>query len=479
MITFFTGLVILFVGGFFYSRRVDNIFGPDDRKTPAYALENGVDFVPMSKKQNALIQFLNIAGTGPILGPILGILFGPVAFILIPIGNIFGGAVHDYFCGMISMRHNGEQMPQLVKRYLGPKTYNVYNVFLCLALFLVAAVFLYLPGDLFVEQIVGKKASVTEPLLWVVYGVIFFYYMIAMLFPIDKIIGRLYPFFGGLLLISSAAIGVCLFVQGYPLDELGFSNWKGLYPNGDALVPMFFVTVACGIVSGFHASQTTLISRTLESERQGRFVFYGMMVAEGLVAMIWAAAAMGLYNKGIDPVHVGKPAVVGLVSKDLLGAYAGLVAIFGMIVLPITSGDTALRAMRLIIAENLNIDQKPKKNRLAITLVMLAGVAFLLYFAKANGGQFIKLWRYFAWSNQTLAVFTFTIIAMYLIEQRKTFLFVLIPGTFYLFVIASYIFHQEIGFGLSDAVSYGLAAVLSVVYVIGVFWKNRAVNKKN
>mgnify|MGYP000776777604 CR=1 FL=1 len=316
-------------------------------------------------------------------------------------------------------------------------------------------------------------------MLWIVYGVIFFYYMIAMLFPIDKIIGRLYPFFGGLLLISSAAIGVCLFVQGYPLDELGFSNWKGLYPNGDALVPMFFVTVACGIVSGFHASQTTLISRTLESERQGRFVFYGMMVAEGLVAMIWAAAAMGLYNKGIDPVHVGKPAVVGLVSKDLLGAYAGLVAIFGMIVLPITSGDTALRAMRLIIAENLNIDQKPKKNRLAITLVMLAGVAFLLYFAKANGGQFIKLWRYFAWSNQTLVVFTFTIIAMYLIEQRKTFLFVLIPGTFYLFVIASYIFHQEIGFGLSDAVSYGLAAVLSVVYVIGVFWKNRAVNKKN
>ena len=479
MVTFCIGLIVLFVGGFFYSRRVDNIFGPDDRMTPAYALENGVDFVPMSEKQNALIQFLNIAGTGPILGPILGILFGPVAFILIPIGNIFGGAVHDYFCGMISMRRGGAQMPQLVKHYLGEKTYRVYNIFLCLALFLVAAVFLYLPGDLFVEQIAGKKAAISEPLLWIVYGVIFFYYMIAMLFPIDKIIGRVYPFFGGLLLISSAAIGICLFIKGYPLDELNFSNWKGLYPNGDALVPMFFVTVACGIVSGFHASQTTLISRTLESERQGRFVFYGMMVAEGVVAMIWAAAAMGLYNKGIDPVHIGKPSVVGMVSKDLLGVYAGMVAIFGMIILPITSGDTALRAMRLIIAENLNIDQKPKKNRLAITLVMLAGVAFLLYFAKANGGRFIMLWRYFAWSNQTIAVFTFTIIALYLIEQRKTFLFVLIPGTFYLFVISSYILHQEIGFGLSDSVSYGLAGVWSLLYVTGVVWKNRLVNKKN
>ena len=206
----------------------------------------------------------------------------------------------------------------------------------------------------------GRKAVVSEPLLWEVYGVIFIYYLIAMLFPIDKIIGRLYPVFGGLLLVSSVAIGVGLFIEGY--------------------LP-------------------TLISRTLKSEKQGRFVFYGMMVAEGVVAMIWAAAAMGLYNKGIAPEHVGKPAVVGLVAKDLLGVLAGTIAIFGMIILPITSGDTALRAMRLIIAENLNIDQRSKKNRLAITLIMLAGVAFLLYFAKLNGDDFIKLWRYFAWSN--------------------------------------------------------------------------------
>ena len=204
-----------------------------------------------------------------------------------------------------------------------------------------------------------------------------------------------------------------------------------------------------------------------------------MKVAEGVVAMIWAAAAMGLYNKGINAAHIGKSAVVGLASKDLLGAYAGMIAIFGMIILPITSGDTALRAMRLIIAENLNIDQKPKKNRLAITLIMLVGVAFLLYFAKSNGEQFIKLWRYFAWSNQTLAVFTFTLIAMYLIKQGKTFLFVLIPGTLYLFVISSYIFYQEIGFGLSDTVSYGLATVLSVIYVAGIFWKNQITNKKS
>lgn len=473
MITFFAGLFILLIGGVFYSRCVERIFAPDDRPTPAYTMENGVDFVPIDESRNALIQFLNIAGTGPILGPILGILFGPVAFILIPLGNIFAGAVHDYFCGMISMRNNGEQMPQLVKKYLGAKIFNIYNIFLCLTLFLVGAVFLYLPGDLFVEQVMGRKAVVSEPLLWEVYGVIFIYYLIAMLFPIDKIIGRLYPVFGGLLLFSSVAIGVGLFVEGYLLDELSFLNWKGLYPNGDALVPMFFVTVACGIVSGFHASQTTLISRTLKSEKQGRFVFYGMMVAEGVVAMIWAAAAMGLYNKGIAPEHVGKPAVVGLVAKDLLGVLAGTIAIFGMIILPITSGDTALRAMRLIIAENLNIDQRPKKNRLAITLVMLAGVAFLLYFAKLNGDDFIKLWRYFAWSNQTIAVFTFTIAALYLIEQRKTFLLVLIPGTFYFFVVTSYILHQDIGFGLSDTFSYMLAGCLSALYAAWIIGKNR------
>lgn len=464
MLTFIIGFCLLLVGGYFYSARVERIFGPDDRKTPAYALENGVDFVPMGKWQNALIQLLNIAGTGPILGPIMGILFGPVAFILIPIGNIFAGSVHDYFCGMMSMRHDGEQMPQLVKRYLGQKVFGVYNVFLCLTLFLVAAVFLYLPGDLFVNQIMGREAVLSEPMLWIVYGVIFAYYLLATLFPIDKIIGRVYPVFGLILLLSSIGIGVGLFAKGYPLDELSFANWKGLYPKGQALIPMFFVTVACGIVSGFHASQTTLISRTLKSEREGRLVFYGMMVAEGVIAMIWAAAAMGLYNKGIDQKMIGTPAVVGLVAKDMLGYAGGMIAIVGVIVLPITSGDTALRAMRLIIGENLKMDQRLKRNRLLISSAILAGVAGLLVFAKTSGDDFGKLWRYFAWSNQTLAVFTFTVAALYLLERKKGFFFVLIPGAFYLFVISSYILNQEIGFGLSATVSYALAAGATGAY---------------
>lgn len=222
---------------------------------------------------------------------------------------------------------------------------------------------------------------------------------------------------------------------------------------------------------GFSCQPDDFDIQNTEIGKAGTLCFYGMMVAEGVVAMIWAAAAMGLYNKGIAPEHVGKPAVVGLVAKDLLGVLAGTIAIFGMIILPITSGDTALRAMRLIIAENLNIDQRPKKNRLAITLVMLAGVAFLLYFAKLNGDDFIKLWRYFAWSNQTIAVFTFTIAALYLIEQRKTFLLVLIPGTFYFFVVTSYILHQDIGFGLSDTFSYMLAGCLSALYAAWIIGK--------
>lgn len=464
MVTFFAGLALLLTGGFFYSLFCERVFSPDNRQTPAYTMGNGVDFLPMSRMRNALIQLLNIAGTGPILGPILGILFGPVAFILIPLGNIFGGAMHDYFCGMISMRKNGAQMPSLVKEYMGGGVFKLYNVFVCLTLFLVAAVFLYLPGDLFVSQVMGKEPVVSEPLLWIVYGVIGIYYLAASLFPIDQIIGRFYPVFGFVLLLSSIGIGIGLVAQGYPLDELNLSNIKGLYPDGQPLVPLFFVTVACGIVSGFHSTQTTLISRTLTSERDGRFVFYGMMTAEGVIAMIWAAAAMGIYNKGLPAEQVGTPAVVGLVAKDLLGYVGGMIAIAGVILLPITSGDTALRAMRLIIAENLNLDQSSKKNRAALSLLILAGVGVLLYFAKCNGEAFAKLWRYFAWSNQTLAVFTFTVIALYLIDLRKKFMFVVLPAVFYLFVIVSYILNAKIGFGMSFDAAYTGAGIACVAY---------------
>lgn len=464
MVTFFAGLALLLTGGFFYSLFCERVFSPDNRQTPAYTMGNGVDFLPMSRMRNALIQLLNIAGTGPILGPILGILFGPVAFILIPLGNIFGGAMHDYFCGMISMRKNGAQMPSLVKEYMGGGVFKLYNVFVCLTLFLVAAVFLYLPGDLFVSQVMGKEPVVSEPLLWIVYGVIGIYYLAASLFPIDQIIGRFYPVFGLVLLLSSIGIGIGLVAQGYPLDELNLSNIKGLYPDGQPLVPLFFVTVACGIVSGFHSTQTTLISRTLTSERDGRFVFYGMMTAEGVIAMIWAAAAMGIYNKGLPAEQVGTPAVVGLVAKDLLGYVGGMIAIAGVILLPITSGDTALRAMRLIIAENLNLDQSSKKNRAALSLLILAGVGVLLYFAKCNGEAFAKLWRYFAWSNQTLAVFTFTVIALYLIDLRKKFMFVVLPAVFYLFVIVSYILNAKIGFGMSFDTAYTGAGIACAAY---------------
>lgn len=473
MITFFIGLALLLIGGYFYSIFCERVFGPDDRATPAYKLQNGVDYLPMSESKNALIQLLNIAGTGPILGPILGILFGPVAFILIPIGNIFGGAVHDYFCGMISVRKGGAQMPSLVKEYMGGKIFNVYNVFVCLTLFLVAAVFLYVPGDLFVSQVTGKAPAASEPLLWAVYGVIGVYYLAASLFPIDKIIGRLYPVFGLVLLLSSVGIGVGLVWNGYPLDELNLSNWKGLYPDGQPLIPLFFVTVACGIVSGFHSTQTPLISRTLKSERQGRFVFYGMMTAEGVIAMIWAAAAMGIYNRGIPAEQVGTPEVISLIAKDLLGDIGGMIAIAGVILLPITSGDTALRAMRLIVAENLNLDQSSKKNRSILAFAILIGVGLLLYFAKYNGEAFAKLWRYFAWSNQTLAVFMFTVIALYLAEQGKKTAFVVLPAMFYLFVVTSYILNAPVGFGLSFKAAYVGAGAACILYGVQMYGRCR------
>lgn len=297
MLTFLIGLVLLFVGAYAYGKFCEKCFGPDDRKTPAIAKQDGVDYVAMPKWKNCLIQLLNIAGTGPILGPIQGILFGPIAFILIPIGCVFGGALHDYFAGMISIREGGMQMPGLVKKYLGNKVFHFYNAFLCLLLLLVVAVFVTTPGDLIATQLISlEDVSIHNPVIWIIYGCIFLYYIIATLFPIDKIIGKIYPIFGGILLLSAVGIFFGIFAKGYTLTNLSLSNWKGIYPDGTPLLPIFFVTVACGIVSGFHSTQSTLIGRSVQHEKEGRTTFYNMMILEGFIAMIWAAAAMGAMN---------------------------------------------------------------------------------------------------------------------------------------------------------------------------------------
>ena len=305
MVTFIIGLVMLFGGAALYGKLCEKVFGPDDRKTPAYTKNDGVDYVPMKGWKNSLINLLNIAGTGPILGPIQGILFGPIAFITIPIGNVIGGAMHDYFSGMICLRDGGTQMPDMVKRYTNKGIFTVYNIFVCLLLLLVGAVFIYTPGDIAATQVFNFSGAANATSTWVIYGVIFVYYLVATVFPIDKIIGRIYPIFGGILLFSAIGVFIGLFVKGYPLVEVwnnvweynGVFNYSEYFANGH-FFPIFFVTVACGILSGFHSTQTAIISRTMKSERQGRNTFYNMMILEGFIAMVWAAGAMGVYNLG-------------------------------------------------------------------------------------------------------------------------------------------------------------------------------------
>ena len=466
MTTFIIGLVILLVGGALYGKFVENIFRPDDRQTPAIKHQDGVDFVPMSKFKNALINLLNIAGTGPIFGPIQGILFGPIAFITIPIGCVISGAVHDYLSGMMSLRQDGAQMPGIVRKFLGGKTFQVYNIFLCILMLLVGAVFTYTPGDLFANQIVGIEGVSVGT--WVIYGVILAYYLIATLFPIDKIIGRIYPIFGAILLLSAVGVFFGIFFKGYELMNIDFSNgWNGvfgLYPLWDAagntgagtsFFPVFFVTVACGITSGFHSTQCTLIGRSITSEKEGRFTFYWMMILEGLIAMIWAAAAMGIYNKGSLS---GATGVVGEVAKDLLGPVGGLIAILGVIVLPITSGDTALRSCRLMVADYLHISQKEKKNRIMVTIGLFIPVIAILAFAKLNAEGFNILWRYFAWANQTIAAKKGA--------PKYAFLISLLPGTFYIFIISSFLLNASIGFNLPLNVSYVIGGVIALLYLI-------------
>ena len=478
MITFILGLILLIAGGIVYGKVCESIFKPDDRKTPAVKFNDGVDYVPMKKWKNSLIQLLNIAGTGPILGPIQGILFGPIAFLTIPIGCVIGGAFHDYMSGMISIRNDGMQMPSLIHKFLGKYIYVIYNVFICVLMLLVGAVFIYTPGDLFVAQILKSDSGFENYSVWIVYGVIYVYYIIAALFPIDKIIGRIYPVFGGVLILSAIGVFIGLFIKGYPLDEIWDVGILGVHPRGLHFIPIFFVTVACGIVSGFHSTQSTLISRTMESEKEGRTTFYNMMIVEGFIAMTWAAAAMGVMKLGLASTDTSATDVTGIVANNLLGSVGGAIAIIGVIVLPITSGDTALRSLRLMAADAFKIDQSKRKNRLIISLMIFSIVAVLLIFSKMNSDGFNILWRYFAWANQTISVFAFAMITIYMIKNKQPFILSLAPGMFYMFIISSFILNAEIGFGVSWTASYIIAGVITVIYGVAIVYYGRKGIKK-
>ena len=493
MITFIIGLVILFVGAAVYGAICEKVFGPDDRQTPAYSKQDGVDYVPMPKWKNMLINLLNIAGTGPIFGPIQGILFGPIAFITIPIGNIIGGAMHDYFSGMICLRDGGSQMPDMIKKYSNKGIYTVYNIFLCVLLLLVGAVFVYTPGDIAATQVFMRSGAATDWATWVIYGVIFLYYLIATVFPIDAIIGRIYPIFGAILLFSAIGVFVGIFAKQYPLVEV-WEPWISTvvndagetitidyqsYFDANHFLPVFFVTVACGILSGFHSTQTAIITRTMKSERQGRMTFYNMMVLEGFIAMIWAAAAMGVYNLGLQEVNASlATGTVGIICRDLLGPVGGIIALLGVIVLPITSGDTALRSLRLSVSESLHIDQSSKPKRLGLSAIIFALVAVILVFAKSSPDGFNLLWRYFAWSNQTLSLFAFLGISVWMFENSKAkWVWIpLIPGAWYTFVTVTFIANAQIGFHIPWTPAYIIGVCAAVAYVGIVVWygKKRA-----
>ena len=472
MITFIIGLVILIVGAAIYGSICERIMKPNaSAQTPAVKLKDGVDYVPMNKWKNCLIELLNIAGTGPVLGPIQGILFGPIAFITIPIGCVIGGAFHDYMSGMISLRNNGEQMPSLMRRFLGGGVYSVYNVFVCLLMLLVGVVFIYTPGDLLVGQIIGEDVTTLNSTVIIVYGAILFYYLLATLLPIDKIIGRIYPIFGAILLLSAVGIFCGLFIKGYPLLEVWDTGVANVHPLGEHFIPIFFITVACGITSGFHSTQATIIARSVTNEKHGRLIYYNTMIAEGFIAMSWAGATMGALNLALaaelDPVKI--PALlVGIIAKDMLGQVGGMVAVLGVIVLAITSGDTALRSLRLMLADALHIDNKKKTNVLILAACIFAVVAGVLYFAKTDAKGFAILWRYFSWANETIAVFAFAMIAIYMMKNNMPYLMAIIPGTFYMYIVSCYILNAKIGFGLNYTISYILAALAAGLYAFSI-----------
>lgn len=475
MTTFLIGIIILVVGGYFYGAFCEKIFGPDDRETPAIAKADGVDFVVMKKWKNSLIELLNIAGTGPIFGPIQGILFGPIAFITIPIGCVLAGSMHDYFSGMISMRNGGAQMPKLIKKYLGSNVIKVYNFFLWILMFLVGVVFVYTPGDLIVTQVLRQEAAVGNPTVWIVYGVIFLYYLAATLFPIDAIIGRIYPIFGGFLVLSAVGIFIgVLMDKGVNLTNLSLAGMFTQHPQKLPFVPVFFITVACGIMSGFHATQATLISRTVKTEKEGRTTFFNMMLVEGFIAMCWAAGAMILFGRGTD-VATAPTLMVGLVSREFLGSIGGMIAIIGVIVLPITSGDTAFRSLRLMVAEQFNINQQVSRNRILTTAALFIPAVIVLYYAKQSPQGFNILWRYFAFTNQFVATFALGTISVYLYITGKNYLVALLPGIFYFFVTLSFIFHAPIGLMLDqrlglDPSSYTASYILAAVLCVGYVW---------
>ena len=469
MITFFLSIVLLFTGYFFYGKLVDRIFGiQPHRVTPAYEFSDGVDYVPMNVWRVFLIQVINIAGIGPIFGAIMGAMYGPAAFLWIVFGSIFGGAVHDYFSGMLSVRNRGMSFPEIVGKYMGAGFKQVMRVFTVILLVLVGTVFVSAPARLL--------ADLTPDFLnfkvWSV--IIFIYFVIATLIPIDKLIGKLYPFFGFATLFMAVSIGVAMIWNGAPIPEVVPANLHNMHQNSETfpLFPMLFISIACGAISGFHSTQSPLMARCLKNEREGRRVFYGAMVAEAIIALIWAAAAMSFFGsvgglqEFIKSNSNSAAVVVNKIAYTWIGTLGGLLVVIGVIIAPISSGDTAFRAARLIIADFINSNQKRLWRRIVIATPLFVAALILLQI------NFDIIWRYFAWSNQTLASITLWTATIYLVRKKKFYWITLIPALVMTMVTSTYIVVAPEMLQLPIKFGYPAGTIFTIIiWVVFIRWK--------
>ncbi|OLO26535.1 carbon starvation protein A [Alkalihalophilus pseudofirmus] len=473
MITFLASIALLIFGYIFYSKLVEKVFGIDDSKTtPAYAKKDGLDFMPMSWVKGSLIQLLNIAGLGPIFGAIMGALYGPVAFIWIVVGAIFAGAVHDYFAGMMSLRRGGEQFPSIVGRYLGVTMKSIINIVSIILMILVAAAFTAGPAQLL--------ASITPINFTVAIFIIFCYFVIAAMLPINKVIGKVYPIFGAVLIFMALAIGIGLLFQEQPVPNLTLEN---LHPQELPIWPLIMITISCGAISGFHSTQSPIIARTMKKESDGRKVFYGAMIAEAIIAMIWAAAAMTFFGGtgGLQAALAeGGPAgVVDLIAKSWLGTLGGILAIIGVIILPVTTGDTALRSARMMLVDLLRnlfkLEEKWKQSLLAIPVIITTFALTQI--------DYSFLWRYVGWTNQVVATVMLWTAAIYLLQTKKFHWICSLPALFMTGVVGTYIFYAPEGFSLSYPLSVGIGigvtTVVAIWFILQVRKNNRIEPKEN
>jgi carbon starvation protein CstA len=472
MLWFLFCIALLLGGYFFYGTFIEKVFGiQTDRTTPAFSKTDGVDYVPMSKSKVYLVQLLNIAGVGPIFGPIMGALYGPAAMLWIVLGCIFAGAVHDYFSGMLSIRNGGASVPTITGKYLGNGAKHFMNIFALVLLLLVGVVFVSAPAGM-ITNLVNQQTDVAMPMI-VMVSIIFTYYVIATIVPIDKIIGRFYPFFGALLVFMSVGLVVAL---GFSSEHTLLGDYEmnmmftNMNPNDLPLWPALFITIACGAISGFHATQSPLMARCLENESNGRFVFYGAMIGEGVIALIWCALALSFFGSVealSEAVSAGGPgAIVYDTSIGLLGVFGGIVAFLGVVILPITSGDTAFRSSRLIMAEYFNMPQKSIRNRLLMALPLFVLGAILTQV------DFGIIWRYFGFANQTTAVMMLWTASAYLLRHNKLHWVATVPAMFMTTVVITFILNNNslgLGLGIDIATTMGIIATLMItIYVIKI-----------